>query len=152
MTAAIEAAPAVGAGILLAMAAILAGLLVWASTGSDAPTWQPGELTAVTVKPDRPCTLCPARHCAGCEEPARVTATWTTYTARHDFGEVPPSVRSLAALMPVGLRATIVARAVNPRWRPRPVTRAALELWGRKVARRHGIACTLGTFTRPVLP
>lgn len=143
MTAAIETAPAVGAAVLLALAAILAGLLIWASTGSDAPTWAPGELAATAVVEPAG----PGRHRVVADRAHEAVATWTRYQSRHSFAEVPPSVAGLAALMPVGLRATIVARAVNPRWWPKPHTsRVALEAWGRVVARRHGIVCQLGRY------
>lgn len=151
MTAAIEAAPAVGASVLLALAVAVVVLWIWAWTGSDEDPWAPGELAAI-AGPDW--TGRPGRHRVVAERACDTIATWTSYTPRHDFEEVPPSVRSLAALMPVGLRATIIARAVNPRWWPKPHTsRAALEAWGRTVARRHGIASLLGTYKlQGVLP
>jgi len=150
--------PALVAG---AVAAVALAVAVARDPGRPAgPEWTAAELAAVAAATAaggelrRPCTMCPARHCAGCEEPARVTATWTWYVARHCWDEVPPSLQRLAGLLPVTLRATVIARKVGPRWHPRPGGgRAGLELWARQVARRHNLRMSLGTFQlQGVLP
>lgn len=67
------------------------------------------------------------------------------YRPRHDFSEVPPSLRRRAELLPVTLRCTVIARAVSRAgWRPPPTSRLGLELWAKRVARRHGRLPQLG--------
>jgi hypothetical protein len=117
----------------------------WESARPDTSTcWAAGELAGDGE--DRRCP-CAGQHCPGCEEPARVMAVRGAHTPRHDWEEVPPSLRRLAELLPVTLRCTVIARAVSPPgWRPRPTSRVALELWAAQVARRNGRRPLLGTF------
>jgi hypothetical protein len=109
----------------------------WESARPDTSAcWAAGDLDGDDE--DRRCP-CAGRHCPGCEEPARVMAVRGPHTARHDWEEVPPSMRRLAEMLPVTLRCTVVARAVSPPgWRPRPTSRAGLEMWADRVARRNG--------------
>lgn len=148
----IEAAPAVGAAILLAMAAGLAGLLVWASTGSDAPTWTEADLASFAAI-DSACPVCGGRHCAGCEAPAPITASPSRHVAHHDIAGVPPSIAAGLALMTPSERAHELVRQLHAAtWTPYRglPTRVRTRLTAATVARRNRVPLLLGTFARPV--
>jgi hypothetical protein len=92
------------------------------------------------------CPVCGGRHCAGCDEPARHTATWRRHVARHCQDEIPPSILVPALLMPVVDRARELTRQVG---RGRPAldlrTRVALAptAWAARLGRPVQLAgCT----------
>src|SRR5690606_42125177 len=86
--------------------------------------WINGDDLLTALPPARaelrePCPLCGGRHCAGCEEPARVTSLATGYTARHDFSEVPPSLQLLASRVHLTVRGAPITASLfrRPVWR-----------------------------------
>lgn len=113
------------------------------------PEWADGELTQLCAVEYRrePCPICEARHCAGCEAPARAMSTRTVpYEPAHSFAALPPSCRYIASVMSVSGRAFWLAQQINPRWWPRPKTRAAFEAWARRRLRAAGYPPLIGTF------
>jgi len=88
-----------------------------------------------------PCPLCGGRHCAGCEEPARVTSLATGYTPRHDFSEVPPSLQWLAEQVHVTFRGALISASLCGRHVYRPADGTAFRLWAK---RRLGRELQLG--------
>ncbi|MGV2383646.1 MAG UNVERIFIED_CONTAM: hypothetical protein LOD86_00040 [Thermobifida fusca] len=105
---------------------------------AERAAWRDGaDLLTATLPPARadlrePCPLCGGRHCAGCETPARVTSTAYEYTPRHDFAEVPPSVRWLAEQVHVTFRGTLIAGSLCGRHVYRPADGVAFRLWARR--------------------
>jgi hypothetical protein len=140
MTAALEAAPAVASGILLAMAAGLAGLLWWASTGSGESGWQPGELAALVTQT--------ARHRALGATPAELIADDHGHAPRHGWDEVPPSIDVPLDRMTAVERAHELTRQLGNRlyspWRGLADKRTRVRLSAATIARRHGIPLLLG--------
>lgn len=115
--------------------------------------WRDGaDLLTATLPPARvdlrePCPLCGGRHCAGCEEPARVTSTAYGHQPRHDFAEVPPSIRWLAERVHVTFRGALISANLTGRHVWRPADGAAFRVWAR---RKLGRELQLGTFRRPL--
>src|SRR5690606_25229191 len=99
--------------------------------------WINGADLLTTLPPARadlrePCPLCGGRHCAGCETPARVTSTAYGHQPRHDFSEVPPSLRWLAERVHVTFRGTLSAASLCGRHVYRPADGTACRLWARR--------------------
>jgi hypothetical protein len=130
----------------------LHALLAWPAAASRpavgvAPVGDLAAIREIVPLDDlRECRVCAHLHCAGCANPAAITATDTGAHARHDFSEVPPSLQWLASVVHVSFRARLVANAVNPRWNPVPHhTRVAFEVWaGQKLGRPFRTTPRLG--------
>jgi hypothetical protein len=147
MTAALEAAPAVASGFLLALAAWLAGMLAWASRGTDEPQWQPGGLAAFAA----PQT---GRHRAVGARIGDQLADDHAYTPRHGWDEVPPSIGVPLALMAPAERARELTRQLGnwcySPWRGLADRQLRIRLTAATVARRNGVPMLLGTMHRTV--
>lgn len=88
------------------------------------------------------CGSCGGRHCDGCgAEPARSMALPHNHLARHDFSEVPPSMRWLVEQVHVTFRGTLISAELAGRYVWRPVDPVAFRLWA---ARKLGRPLQLG--------
>lgn len=121
--------------------------------GTDVITWMDQVMAsaAETIWPEpgsqTPCPnpSCGGRHCKGCEEPARIIADDTGWTARHVPEELPPSLVDAVMLWasPVD-RARVASRHIRTRWAPRMLRNAVLQD-PQRWAQRLGRAPQIGT-------
>jgi hypothetical protein len=81
--------------------------------------WTPAELAATTIEMRAwrgpTCAICGGRHCAGCAEPARNTATHGRHSAaQHSFDRIPADLRYVLSLATTVERARELARQCDP--------------------------------------
>lgn len=136
----------------------------WARQPVDAPEpWAPGELTGEQPRVSwtrwvdkhtgrqTPCPdeRCRGRRCAGCNEPAQITAAPVPHVPRHDWQEIPPSLQWLAGRVHVTFRGALITAELVGRHVTRPADGVAFRLWA---ARKLGRPLQLGTHPMRMLP